>query len=216
MRNRMITYVNKVLAESDGLTPVRLNLCRDSGVREHARWKNMTLRAQQDTFNNVLEHFRSHGYSVRTFGEDDLIEVSHNYPEIHSKDKINAVANQANVDKMKNDMPAAMSMAINIANATIEKAAKHGRYRCEVNLREDATYPVTLTWADQINVFTHVFAMLESEGYYIHKNVKYHCATVIWGEEAEKEWQVNHNPPPAPVQQKKKKKGLFSRKNKED
>lgn len=210
MRNRMITYVNKVLAESDGLTPVRLNLCRDSGVREHARWKNMTLRAQQDAFNSVLEHFRSHGYSVRTFSEDDLIEISHNYPEIYSKDKMNTMANQANVDKMKNDMPAAISMAITIANAAIEKAAKHGRYRCVVDLKEGATYRDTLTWSDRVNVFNHVFAMLESEGYYIHRNAEYNRATVIWGEEAEKEWQVNHNPTPAPA----KKKGLFSRKKK--
>ena len=214
MRNRMIAYVNKVLAESDGLAPIRLNLCQDSGVREHVRWKNMTLRAQQDAFNSVLEHFRSHGYSVRTFSEDDLIEVSHNYPEIHSKDKINIMANQANVDKMKNDMPAAISMAITIANAAIEKAAKHGRYRCVVDLKEGATYRDTLTWSDRANVFSHVFAMLESEGYYVHRTVDYNRATVIWGEEAEKEWQVNHNPTPAPVQ--KKKKGLFSRKKKED
>ena len=211
MRNRMITYVNKVLAESDSLTPVRISLCHDSGVVENVRWKNMTLKAQQDVFQSVLEHFRNHGYSVRSLGQDDVIEIGHNYPEIHSKDKINTMANQANIDKMKNDMPAAISMAITIANAAIEKAAKHGRYRCEVNLREDATYPITLTWADQVNVFTHVFAMLESEGYYIHKSVKYHCATVIWGEEAEKEWQVHNNPTPAPVQ---KKKGLFSRKKK--
>lgn len=214
MRNRMIAYVNKVLAESDGLAPVRLNLCRDSGVREHVRWKNMTLRAQQDAFNSVLEHFRSHGYSVRTFSEDDLIEISHNYPEIHSKNKINTMANQANVDKMKNDMPAAISMAINIANATIEKAAKHGRYRCMVDLKDGATYSDTLTWSDRVDVFNHVFAMLKSEGYYIHRIADYNRATVIWGDEAEKEWQVNHNPTPAPVQ--KKKKGLFSRKKKED
>lgn len=212
MRNRMIAYVNKVLAESDGLAPIRLNLCQDSGVREHVRWKNMTLRAQQDAFNSVLEHFRSHGYSVRTFSEDDLIEVSHNYPEIHSKDKITTMADQANVDKMKNDMPAAISMAINIANAQIEKAAKHGRYRCEVNLKDGATYPNTLTWPDCVNVFNHVFDMLKSEGYYIHRIADYNRATVIWGEEAEKEWQVNHNPTPAPVQEKKK--GLFSRKKK--
>lgn len=211
MRNRMITYVNKVLAESDGLAPVRLNLCRDSGVKEHARWKSMTLRAQQDAFNSVLEHFRSHGYSVRTFGEDDLIEVSHNYPEIHSKDKINTMADQANIDKMKNDMPAAISMAITIANAAIEKAAKHGRYRCMVDLKDGATYRDTLTWSDRVDVFNHVFAMLESEGYYVHRIVDYNRATVIWGEEAEKEWQVNHNPTPAPIQ---KKKGLFSRKKK--
>jgi hypothetical protein len=207
----MIAYVNKVLAESDGLTPIRLNLCQDSGVREHVRWKNMTLRAQQDAFNSVLEHFRSHGYSVRTFSEDDLIEVSHNYPEIHSKDKITTMADQANVDKMKNDMPAAISMAINIANTAIEKAAKHGRYRCVVDLKDGATYRDTLTWSDRVNVFNHVFTMLESEGYYIHRNAEYNRATVIWGEEAENEWQVNHNPTPAPVQEKK---GLFSRKKK--
>ena len=112
---------------------------------------------------------------------------------------------------MKNDMPAAISMAINVANAAIEKAAKHGCYHCEVDLNDGATYRDTLTWTDHINVFNHVFAMLESEGYYIHRGVKYNCATVIWGEEAEKEWQVNHNPTPAPVQ---KKKGLFSRKKK--
>jgi hypothetical protein len=49
------------------------------------------------------------------------------------------MADQANVDKMKNDMPAAISMAINIANTAIEKAAKHGRYRCVVDLKDGAT-----------------------------------------------------------------------------
>ena len=211
MRNRMIAYVNKVLAESDGLAPIRLNLCQDSGVREHVRWKNMTLRAQQDAFNSVLEHFRSHGYSVRTFSEDDLIEISHNYPEIHSKDKINTMANQANVDKMKNDMPAAISMAITIANTQIEQEAKNGRYSCEINLKKDATYPKSLTWNDEVNVYQHVFAMLKSEGYYVHGTVDYHRAVVIWGENAEEEWQQTHSSKPA-----KKKKGLFSRKKKED
>ena len=105
-------------------------------------------------------------------------------------------------------------MAITIANTAIEKAAKHGRYRCMVDLKDGATYRDTLTWSDRVDVFNHVFAMLESEGYYVHRIVDYNRATVIWGEEAEKEWQVNHNPTPAPVQ--KKKKGLFSRKKKED
>lgn len=210
MRNRMITYVNKVLAENDSLTPVRISLCHDSGVVENVRWKNMTLKAQQEVFQSVLEHFRNHGYSVRSLGQDDVIEIGHNYPEIHAKDKIAAMTNQAIVDKMKNDMPAAITAAINIANAKIEQEAKNGRYRCEIDLQENATYPKSLTWNDKVSVYQHVFAMLKSEGYYVHTTVDYHRATVIWGEGAEEEWQRAH--PSATA--KPAKKGLFSRKKK--
>lgn len=211
MRNRMISYVNKVLAESDNLAPVRVSLCHDSGVADNVRWKNMTLKAQQEVFQSVLEHFRNHGYSVRSLGQDDVIEIGHNYPEIHSKDKIAAITNQAIADKMKNDIPAAITMAINLVNTKIEQKAKNGCFRCEINLQENATYPKSLTWKDKVSVYQHVFEMLKSEGYYVHNMVNYRRATVIWGEEAEKEWQIHNNPIPEPVQ---KKKGLFSRKKK--
>lgn len=211
MRNRMITYVNKALAESDGLSPVRLALCHDSGVTEHVRWKNMTLKARQDIFNSVLEHFRAHGYSVRTFGQDDLIEISHNYPEIYNKDKMVEITNQVVNNKIKNDIPNAISIAINAANAAIETEAKRGRYRCEVDLKENINYPDVLTWSDRVTVYQHVFAMLKGEGYYVHFTTQYHRAIIIWGEEAEQEWQNAHAPK---VEEPKKKKGLFSRKKK--
>ena len=216
MRNIMISHVNKILAESDGFAPVRVSLCHDSGVADMPRWQSMNLKARQEIFASVLTHFRNHGYTVRSLGQDDVIEISHGYPSVISIVETQSIVEQFNQKKISEDIPKAITKGIELVNEHIRAAASKGAKYYNEDLLSLITYlsDTHLNNDDMVIVVKHVYDIVASEGYYVHLQdyCNGYCARIGWDDADEAEYLKMWGPP-SPMPEPKKKRGLFGKKN---
>lgn len=107
-------------------------------------------------------------------------------------------------------IPEAIGKNLEAAYSIIGKSAEVGRYHCTINFADfTRDCPTGLTHSDFNEIiYKRVFHALTEAGFYVHPGrMSWECI-VIWDEQEETRWQIQHRPlelTPAP----RHRKGIF-------